>query len=361
MHAPLGFDAEPLVAADVDASTVEGRDARLALFQNLLSQAAAVPGVSSAALSVLNPVGNTAWNTEIEQLPDQPALTRRQRIAWVNVVSPAWFTTFGMRLRAGRWFDAHDVKGAPRVTIVTESLARTLFPDGHALGREIRTALEGHDPTPYRVVGIVNDSIYRSQRAGVQPIFFAPLAQLDEITGSIVLTVRASGGIPEAVTHDLGSAIKRGDSRVAYTIHPVSEQLRTAIRQERLVALLGGFFGGLALLLAAVGLYGVTFYGVNRRRAEIGVRMALGADASGVVRLVLSRLIVLLACGVGAGLALSWWASRFVATLLFGLGPKDPSTFAGAAALLAGIGLLAGWMPARRAARIDPVRVLRET
>ena len=360
VHAPLGFDAEPLLEADVNASTVEGREARLALFQNLESQAAVVPGVSSAALSVLNPAGNTGWNTEIEQPPDQPALTRRQRIMWVNVVSPAWFQTFGMRLLAGRWFDAHDVKGAPRVTIVTESLARTLFPDGRALGREIRTALAGNTPTPYRIVGIVNDSIYRSQRAGVQSIFFAPLAQLDEVTGSMVLTVRAASGIPEALAHDLGSAIERSNAQVAYTIHPVSEQLRAGIRQERLVAILGAFFGGLALLLAAVGLYGVTSYGVSRRRAEIGVRMALGADASGVIRLVLARLVVLLAIGVSAGLALSWWASKFVTALLFGLTPRDPVTLASAAALLVAIGLLAGWIPARRAARIDPVRVLRE-
>jgi predicted permease len=360
LNAPLGFNARPLLSADVNAGRVEGRDAKLALFEGLRASAAAVPGVSSAAVSVLNPVGSMAWNTRLEQTPAIPQLTDRQRIVWVNVVSPQWFETFGMHIVAGRTFDDHDVKGAPRVMIISESLARRVFPDGHAVGRELRAGLEGPEISTFRVVGVVNDSIYRSQRAGLQATLYAPVAQIDDVLGTMVLTVRSASGNPEALTHDLADAISRSNPQVAFTIRPVSAQLRTAVRQERLVAILGAFFGGLALVLAAVGLYGVTSYGVNRRRAEIGVRMALGADPSGVIRLVLGRLILLMACGVAAGLALSWWTSRFVATLLFGLGPRDPATFAAAAALLVTIGLLAGWIPARRAARIDPVRVLRE-
>ena len=126
------------------------------------------------------------------------------------------------------------------------------------------------------------------------------------------------------------------------------------------MARLSIFFGGLALLLAALGLYGVTSYAVNRRRTEIGIRMALGANPSGVVFLVLRRVATLVAIGVVAGAALSLWASRFVATLLYGLQPRDPMTFIGAAVVLMAIGLLAGWIPARRAARIDPTVVLRQ-
>jgi putative ABC transport system permease protein len=359
VNAPLGFNASPLLAADV-TTRMEGREARLALFEGLRASAASIPGASSAALSVLNPVGSMGWNTRFEQPPGQPAIPQRQRVVWVNAVSPQWFETFGIHLVAGRFFDEHDAKGAPRVTIVSETLARRLFPGGQAVGRDVRTGLEGPEVHPFRIVGVVNDSVYRSQRAGLQPILYTPIAQLDDVTGTMVLTTRAATGDPETLTRDLADAISRTNAEVAFTIHPVSAQLRVAVRQERLVAMLGGLFGGLALVLAAVGLYGVTSYGVNRRRSEIGVRMALGADPSGVIRLVLGRLVLLLSCGVAAGLALSWWTSRFVATLLFGLGPRDPATFAAAATLLVAIGLLAGWIPARRAARIDPVRVLRE-
>jgi predicted permease len=360
LNAPLGFDARPLLAADVNTDRVQGRDAKLAVLDGLRASAAAIPGVSSAAVSVLNPVGTMAWNTRLEQSADQPPLTEKQRIVWVNVVSPEWFQTLGMHLVAGRFFDNHDVKGAPRVTIISESLARRLYPDGSAVGRDLRAGLEGPQIDKIRIVGVVNDSVYRSQRAGLQATLYSPLAQIDDVLGTMMLTIRSTNGNPESLTHDFASAITRSNSQVAFTIRPVSAQLRAAVRQERLVAILGGFFGGLALVLAAVGLYGVTSYGVNRRRAEIGVRMALGADPSGVIRLVLGRLLLLMAFGVAAGLALSWWTSRFVATLLFGLGPRDPATFAAAATLLAAIGLLAGWIPARRAARIDPVRVLRE-
>jgi len=361
LKAPLGFDARPLLAADVNTDRIQGRDAKLAVLDGLRASAAAIPGVSSAAVSVLNPVGTMAWNTRLEQSPDQPPLTDRQRIVWVNVVSPEWFGTLGMHLTAGRLFDQHDVSGAPRVTIISESLARRLYPNGQAVGRELRAGLEGPQINTIRIVGVVNDSVYRSQRAGLQATLYAPLAQIDDVLGTVVLTIRSAGARPESLTRDFADAIARSNPQVTFTIRPVSAQLRSAVRQERLVAMLGGFFGGLALVLAAVGLYGVTAYGVNRRRAEIGVRMALGADPSGVIRLVLGRLVLLMAFGVAAGLALSWWTSRFVSTLLFGLGPRDPATFAAAAILLAAIGLLAGWIPARRASRIDPVRVLRES
>jgi putative ABC transport system permease protein len=175
-----------------------------------------------------------------------------------------------------------------------------------------------------------------------------------------VLTVRAAAGRPEALTSSLSEAIARVDRAAAFTIQFPGAQLGSSIRQERLVAMLGGFFGGLALLLAGLGLYGVTSHSVSRRRAEIGIRVALGANPRGVVRLVMVRVALIMTAGIVAGAALSWWASRFIATLLFGLSPRDPAAFAAAAAVLVGIGIVAGWLPANRAAHIDPVRALRE-
>jgi putative ABC transport system permease protein len=150
------------------------------------------------------------------------------------------------------------------------------------------------------------------------------------------------------------------DRNVSLTVHPLAAYVDSALSRERILAILSGFFGALALLLAGIGLYGMTSYAVSRRRSEIGIRMALGASAGRVVQLVLARVALLVGLGVALGAAASLWASRYVESLLYGLQPRDPVTFIGAALVLAAIGALAAWMPARRATRIDPARVLRE-
>ena len=358
----LGFAPQGLTSIDLDARASHLEPAaRQQLFERMRESVAAVPGVSGAALSVLIPIGWSGWNTVIGPTPLTAGLTVRQRLAWVNGVSPGWFDTFGMRLIGGRDFDAHDSAGAPPVMIVNESFARRFFGDSRkAIGQEIRSNVEGTTGIGYRIVGLVNDAVYKSLRKGFEPTVFVPLAQLHDMPAEIVVTARAAGGSDAALSHDLVAAITRTDAQVAFTVHPVPEQLRGAVRQERLTAMLAGFFGSLALVLAAVGLYGVVSHAVARRRAEIGIRMALGADPRGVVRLVLGRLLVLLATGMVLGVALSWWTVALFEQLLFGLRPRDPLTFIVACGVLALVGCAAGWMPARRAARIDPVQTLRE-
>ena len=174
------------------------------------------------------------------------------------------------------------------------------------------------------------------------------------------LSVRAAGGAPALLTRSLAQALTGVSKDVAITFRPLAEQVSAALIQERLVAMLSGFFGALALLLAGLGLYGVTSYGVSRRRTEIGIRMALGAGPASAIKLVLLRVALLVGLGIAAGAGLALWASRFVSTLLFGLPPRDPATLLTAALVLSAIGAVAGYLPARRAARIDPARVLRE-
>jgi putative ABC transport system permease protein len=296
----------------------------------------------------------------VEPIPGGPALTERQRMPWVNIVSPGWFGTFGVHLIQGRDFEAHDILGSQRVVILGDMFARRLFPDGHAVGQEIRTSLEGTDTSTLKVVGIVSDTVYSDLRKGLEPVMYAPVAQLADVPPFQVVSIRSAGAYPDALAHDLAAAVNRAAPQVTFTITPFADQLRASMRRERLMAMIAAFFGGLALLLAAVGLYGVTAYSVSRRRAEIGIRMALGADAHGVIRLVLGRLALVLASGVVFGVALTWWTTRLVEKMLFGLGPRDPTTLVGATAVLVAIGLVAGWLPARRASRIDPVKVLRE-
>jgi ABC-type antimicrobial peptide transport system permease subunit len=211
-------------------------------------------------------------------------------------------------------------------------------------------------------VGVVKDAVYRSPRDPAEATVYYPMAQLPDAESwpFATLAVRASTGSPALLTRSLAAAIARVDPRLSLTFQLLADQVGASMMRERIVAMLSGFFGFLALFLAGLGLYGVTSHAVNRRRTEIGVRMALGADRSGVVRLVLARVGLLLVAGVLAGAALSLWLARFVEALLYGLPPRDPLTLAGAAVVLAAVGLLAAGLPARRAARIDPAQVLRE-
>jgi ABC-type antimicrobial peptide transport system permease subunit len=174
------------------------------------------------------------------------------------------------------------------------------------------------------------------------------------------ISVRAAAGSPALLTKSLVAALADVNRDVAITVRTLDDQVTASLTQERLVATLAGFFGALALLLAGLGLYGVTSYAVGRRRTEIGIRLALGAAPAGVIRLVVGRVAVLVGVGVVIGGLVSLWAVQYVSTLLWGLQPRDPLTLVVSAIVLTAIGALAGWLPARRASRIDPARVLRE-
>jgi putative ABC transport system permease protein len=357
---PTGFDRDPILIANVNVQqSGVAPDERREWFERLRESAAAVPGVSSAAASFTSPLGSAGWNTAVV-VPAGSTLTPRQRMSMVNAVSPGWFGTYGIRLAAGRDLDRTDRHGAPRVVVVNRAFAARFFKGENPVGREFSTEEPRSGPTVYQVVGLVEDAVYRSLRAEMLPTMYIPIAQWDDPWARVTIAVRTASGAPTSLIGSLADALGRVDPRAALTFRSLSEQVDATLTQERLVARLSIFFGGLALLLAALGLYGVTSYAVNTRRTEIGIRMALGANPAGVVRLVLRRVAFLVLIGVATGAALSLWASRFVATLLYGLEPRDPATLVGAAVMLCAIGLLAGWLPARRAARTDPTVVLRE-
>jgi putative ABC transport system permease protein len=214
------------------------------------------------------------------------------------------------------------------------------------------------------VVGIVADATYLSLRAAVPPTMYVSLGQEPAGSGFFpfaTLSVRAANGPPALLARAITEAVARVDPGIAITFTLLKQQVDAALVQERIMAMLSGLFGTLALLLSALGLYGVTSYAVARRRTEIGIRMALGAAPAGVVRLVLSRVSVLIGFGVLVGAGVSLWASKFLTSLLYGLEPRDPVTLGSAVALLAAVGGVAGWLPARRASRVDPAEVLRES
>jgi putative ABC transport system permease protein len=282
-------------------------------------------------------------------------------MCWVNVVTPGWFDTMGLRLAGGRDVDSRDKKGAPPVVVVNRAFARRFLSGIAPVGARISASVIGPGQNPsYEIVGIVEDAVYRSLRAPMEPTIYLPFAQ-EGVDAVATIAIRAAAGSPEALAHSVSAAIEKEDPSAVLSFRSLDDQVASALTQERLVATLAGFFGLLGLLLAAVGLYGVTSYAVTSRRAEIGIRMALGASASGVVAMVLRRVAWLVGLGIVLGAGVSIWAAKFIKTLLYGLDARDPTTFGAAAALLMFVAALAAWLPARRASRIDPMRVLRNS
>jgi hypothetical protein len=316
---------------------------------------AAASGVSRASLSRITPMsdGNTTFGV---QLAGEAALPAGQRLVWVNTVDPGWFETFGMRVLAGRDIAASDTAGAEAVAVVNEAFVRKFARGQNVIGREVQSAVTGG--LRARIIGVVNDSVYRTVRLGVVPTMYEPMAQGRFRGSAFSVTARLTSPRALAERH-IADAIGRAAPDLAFTFRDYSDQLRATVIQERLVALMSGFFGALAMLLAALGVYGVTAYAVGRRRAEIAVRMALGSTAHGVVRLVLGRVATLILVGAAMGAALSLWAARFVGVLLFGVAARDPTTLIAAAAVLVTVGLFAGWLPARTVSRLDPTAALR--
>jgi predicted permease len=357
----LGFDQDRVLVAEINAQAarVEPAD-RVPLFERLREAAASVPGVTAAAGSLVTPVSGSTWQFLIE-LPDGPELPERERGVHVVITSPGFFQTFGTRLLAGRDFTKTDGAGAPPVVIVNEAYVRKFMNGANPIGRTVRQAGFPRSPAVTReIVGYAENAIYRNLRQAIPPTIYIPIGQQPELRPFISISVRAAAGSPALLTRGVADALGHVSSDLSITFRPLAEQVRNSLIQERIVATLSGFFGGLALLLAGIGLYGVTSYAVSRRRAEIGIRMALGAAPASVVRMVLRRVAWLVGGGVIAGTIVTVWASRFVTSLLFGLTPQDPVTLSSAAVVLVATGALAGWLPAWRASHIDPARVLRE-
>jgi predicted permease len=282
----------------------------------------------------------------------------------MNLVSPGWFETLGIPFVAGRDITDRDRLGTPPVAIVNETFARVFLNGASPVGHTIKLFLPGPPPPPIEIVGVVADAVYaRSLRDPIGPTIYLPLAQRDGVwlplLASMSLSVRSSGGSPALLAKSVAAAIGAVNPELALTFRPLASQIDASLTQDRVLAMLSRFFGALALLLAGLGLYGVTSYAVSRRRREIGVRIALGAAPGRVQRLVLSRVSVLVVLGVIIGGMASLLASRFIATLLYGLEPRDPATLVEAATVLATVGALAAWVPAWRASRIDPAVVLR--
>jgi predicted permease len=365
MQVPLGFDRSDTLLLTIRTPTVAPAE-RNALYHRLVKAVAAVPGVEFAGGSMNAPLAGTLVGEFAVSEPGTPPLPGAERVRQSDYVTPGMFAAFGIAVDAGRDFDDRETPTTPKVMIVNEAFARRFSPAASPIGKPLTLTFRAqgdYSLGAMTVVGVVRDSVFRSIRSPDEPTVYLPLGQDADpiLTANFYIGVRSTRQPPQQLTRAVGAAILAVNRDIVLKARPIDDEVRDAMAQDRIVAELSGFFGGLALLLAALGLYGVTSYAVARRRSELGIRMALGAAPAIVMRLVLARVTALVAAGVAVGAALALVAARFVAALLYGLEPRDPATLVGAAVTLAAVGAAAGWLPAYRASRIDPAEVLRES
>ncbi|HET9948650.1 MAG TPA: ABC transporter permease [Longimicrobiales bacterium] len=351
-----GFRRTGILLVGVDLKEPGIADARaLALLRGVLDRVRALPGVRAASASRVTPVGPARWNDIIHVDGYTPSSTN-DALVWMNSATPGFFATMGTRLLAGRDFTDHDAPGAPRVAIINRALATKFFGASSPLGRRFRT---DSNEAWLEVVGVVEDAKYVTLREQPSPTAYVPLSQEDHQGAWFSLELRTDGP-PAALARSVENAVAEVVPAASLDFTTMSDQLAASIRPERLLAVLSGFFGALGLLLAVIGLYGTTAYSVTRRRSEIGIRIALGAMRTRVVRMVMREVGVMVAAGMILGALLALAATRLVASFLFGVAPGDPATFALAALVLGLVAGAAGALPAWRAARLDPMAALRE-
>lgn len=359
---PLGFVSEPLLVAEVDLqASAAPIDQRGPQAERLRAAAAAVPGVRSASLSRVPLITGGGWGAnrvavDAGPMPVEDLSTNR---LWRNATSPGWFDTMGTPFVSGRDFTDADRVGAPLVAIVNRAFVGRYQLGQQPLGRTVRIGLSNGERR-HEIVGVVGDSAYTEPRDGMMATMYVPLAQVQPLGETVILTINADRSQRAVVEREVGLALARTEPAIAFVFRTFDQFIDARITQERLIAMLSSFFGGLALLLAGIGLYGIVAQAVRTRQAEIGLRIALGAQPAGIVRLVLRRVGVLIVVGLAVGLTGSYWSAQLVGPLLFQVQARDPATFLGAAGVLVTAGVLAAWLPARRAAQLDPATVLRE-
>lgn len=329
------------------------------VYQEMLNQLRLIPGLHSASVSSITPVCHCRWAGEVV-VEGYTSKSRDDAMISFNNVSDGYFETVGTSIIAGRDFNRLDTATSMKVAIVSQSMARKYFGATNPLGRHFRLQNGNTPAAPIEIVGIVKDAKYGSLRDEPSPFAFIPWSQGGAPGPLSGFELRAAGGSPSGLISGVKAAIARVNRDVSIEFQILASKVDDSIQRETLLATLLGFFGVLTLLLVTIGLYGVMSYNVARRRNEIGIRLALGAEQSRVLRMVLSEVVILIAIGLMAGFSMALATTRMVASFLYGLEPNNPWTLGGAAALLAMVAAIAGYLPARRASRLDPMTALRD-
>ncbi len=349
-----GFDTDHTLGMVVELP-VNGFDSArgASFFDEVVTDVEAMPGVESAAVAQSPPFqGNMLRTTFVD---DASTSAQDGVLIDVNGVSPGYFETLAISILRGRDFTASDDADAPLVAIVNRTMADRYWGEGDALGKTFRfIGME----RKYEVVGVVADVKYQTLGEEPKAYIYTPASQ--DPRPRMALMVRTSGD-PQAMLASIPAEVSGGPQHPGvHTVQAVSEQLDASLWGARVSALLLSCFALLALMLAAIGIYGLMSYTVSRRTREVGIRIALGARPRDVLKLLMAQSARLILSGVGLGLLLAFALSQALADLLYDVSPADPLAYVVAVGLLTGVGLLASWIPGRRATRIDPMLALRE-
>jgi putative ABC transport system permease protein len=358
-----GFEPEHVLSTSLSLAKAKypQPEQQQAGFAEIVRRAAAIPGVEAAAVISPIPLGGDS-NANTFLISGRPALRPEDKpMSNHRTISPNYFRALHIPLSRGREFDERDNQHAPPVIIVNETLARRFFAGTEALGQHIVIEGESGDnglPPPREIVGIVGDVRHESLDTESGPEYYVPYTQAPEPSMSLV--VRSSVDNPETLSAGVRDMIKQMDKdQYVAAIQPMTKLITDSVARRRFNALLTGLFAAVALLLASIGIFGVLNYTVAQRTQEIGLRVALGAQTRDVLRLVLGHGVRLIIFGLVLGLAASFALTRVLAGMLFGVTPTDPVTFVGVSLLLATVALLACYIPARRATKVDPLVALR--
>jgi len=357
-HIPSGFKQENamLFMIDTSATGYTGDDPKLpALLGEVEDKVKQVPGVQAASFAFI--IFNQGFWTGAAYTREDNIPEGQNRSLRNNIVGTDFFAAMGLPIVQGRGFGPQDTKSSQKVAVVSESMAQKFFPTGSPVGKHF--GIRGPESTEQiEVIGVVKDAKYGSLKETFRPMAFYPYAQVPDVLGNLV--VRFSGPA-SAVVPQVRQTIKQINRNLPIDdVVSLSDHIGRSLVQQKLIARLASFFGLLALLLACVGLYGVMSYGVARRTNEIGIRMALGAQGRSVLWLVLREALLLVGIGLVVGVLASLALTKTAASLLYELKPNDPLTIAMATLVLMVVALLAGYLPARRAARVDPMVALRD-
>jgi predicted permease len=352
----LGFVADQLLSFSIDPSlNGYSRERTLALYEQMQQRLAQLPDVRSAAASALQLMTDSRWSSTVRVEGYQPKEGEDMN-ADVNGVGPRFFATIGLPLLAGRDLTMKDTTDAPKVAIINETMAKYFFGSANPIGHRI--GWRRTDAIDIEIVGIAKDSKASTLRDAIRRFVYVPYMQQEEL-GQMTFYVRARGDASNVAASVRQAAQLVDPNLPIFEMKSMPATLDDLLFVERMVAALSVAFGALATLLAAIGLYGVMSYSVARRTREIGIRMALGAERTSVMWLVLREVTVMVVVGIAIGLPLAFALSRLVQSQLFAMSAHDPAALAGAAGALACVAIASGFLPARRATRVDPMLALR--
>jgi predicted permease len=356
----LGFDRNNLLLLEVDPRLAGYKPTELAaLYQQLIERLGSLPQVRNVSMATYAPMSGSGRSSSIN-IPGYTPQPGEDLVVQDMLAGPKYAETLGMPLLRGRDIEVRDTAAAPRIAVVNSTFAERYFAGQNPIGRSFTFDDSTDDGAQLEIVGVVGDIKTDDAREKPEPAVYRPIVQIPEQAAySCTIHIRTLSD-PTPLTPQVRQMINQVDDKLPiFGVTTMEEQLRANLNQERLIAQLVSFFGALALILACIGLYGVMAHGVSRRTNEIGIRMALGARGGNIAWMVLRETLYLVLAGLLIGVPAALLGARLIASQLFGLSAADPLTLIAAAIVLTLVALLAGYLPARRAARVNPLNALR--